>query len=516
MSSRGSETSGENVNNGNNAWDGMKDVPFRGDMPETESPNNGGESDDYYTFEGEEYRNIDKIDISTEQGKYEWLDALLENGVTHKESKLEDAIRDGYEDGDEVVDDLKSELSLDKRQQKILTERIDISGDGGVIGALQREYVASQKRLSEMQKNGATQNAIDMAYEHYQAASNLLNLIESEVSRRGDSDSSVNKMEEMSEMPDYLSDIDDARRREIVDTSAEMTAEIPTSVICGGNAQRILYEAYTGKKMFGVGKNDSDIYVSGDNFNQFLSEPPTGYDVRHELDENGNEKWIQPESKYMQLIKHGEVIDVFGRGDNHDSVTIELDGKQIRVQSLTDQIKDKLDLMMTTEGLTKIEKDPVHNPDPTSKYGVYAQKLLEVVDARPDEVNEDELPDDWRDTLETMAAQGKYGELVDAEKEAKFREKMEKWKETERQIKEQTARLMEELKSYYDKREKGEDAELPSIVADFDDIINESAEDAKDADGFIRVILGKMSDEQKDTIRDRIKRSVVGNSDGEQ
>lgn len=54
--------------------------------------------------------------------------------------------------------------------------------------------------------------------------------------------------------PDYLSDIDPVRRKEIIDTSAEMTRDIPGAIICGGNANRILYEAYTGKTMFGVGK----------------------------------------------------------------------------------------------------------------------------------------------------------------------------------------------------------------------------------------------------------------------
>ena len=179
ISSGGGEASGESISGENNAWDNLKDVPFKGSETDTK------ESEDYYTFEGEEYRNIDKIDISTEQGKYEWLDALIENGITRKEAELEKAQADGYEQGDEVIDDLNAGLSLDKRQQKILTERIDINGDGGVVGALQKEYVASQKKLSELQKNGATQNAIDMAYEHYQATSNLLNLIEAEISKRG-------------------------------------------------------------------------------------------------------------------------------------------------------------------------------------------------------------------------------------------------------------------------------------------------------------------------------------------
>ena len=77
-----------------------------------------------------------------------------------------------------------AELNSAKRQQKILTERIHIDGEGGVVGALQRECAASLEYLSKLQKNGASQNAIDMAYEHYQASLNLLSLIEAEISKR--------------------------------------------------------------------------------------------------------------------------------------------------------------------------------------------------------------------------------------------------------------------------------------------------------------------------------------------
>lgn len=90
--------------------------------------------------------------------------------------------------------------------------------------------------------------------------------------------------------PDYLVEIDSIRRAEIIDTSAEITRKIPGAIICGGNANRILYEAYTGKTMFGVGKNDSDCYVSRANFEEFLANPRAGYELKHELDENGQEK----------------------------------------------------------------------------------------------------------------------------------------------------------------------------------------------------------------------------------
>ncbi len=312
--------------------------------------------------------------------------------------------------------------------------------------------------------------------------------------------------------PEYLTEIDDKRRTEIIDTSAEMTAEIPSAVICGGNAQRLLYEAYTGKKMFGVGKNDSDIYVSNANFNTFLIQPPEGYTIKHELDEDGQEKWVKPDEKYLVLTKHGEQIDVFGRGDSHDYTTIEIDGKSIRVQSLTDQIKDKLDLMMKTEGLTTIEKDPIHNPDPASKYGVYAQRLLEVIGAKPDEVNESELPEDWRETLEVMAAQGKYGEPIAPEKEKAFQEKLEAWQAIEKQIRERTAALMAELKLYYESsKNNADDISLPPLVSDYDTEIREALAEADTADNFIAIIISKLSDEQKDMIRKQIKNEVVGN-----
>ena len=77
-------------------------------------------------------------------------------------------------------------------------------------------------------------------------------------------------LETVENVPNYLSDIDPIRRKEIIDTSAEMTRDIPGAMLFGGNANRILYEAYTGKTMFGVGKNDADIYVPQATFDMLL------------------------------------------------------------------------------------------------------------------------------------------------------------------------------------------------------------------------------------------------------
>ena len=40
-----------------------------------------------------------------------------------------------------------------------------------------------------------------------------------------------------------------------------MTRDILGAVICSSNANRTFYEVYMGRSMFGVGKNDSAIFV---------------------------------------------------------------------------------------------------------------------------------------------------------------------------------------------------------------------------------------------------------------
>lgn len=312
--------------------------------------------------------------------------------------------------------------------------------------------------------------------------------------------------------PDYLSDIDPVRRKEIIDTSAEMTRDIPGAIICGGNANRILYEAYTGKTMFGVGKNDSDIYVPHANLGGFLTEQPEGYELKHELDEDGKERWIRPEDDYIVFTHSGEHIDVFGTGDSHESTTVELDGQTICVQSLTDQIKDKVRLMYETEGLTKIEVDPVHNPDPISKYGVYAQRILEMADSERGQAelaeHTDELPEDWRETLEAMASQGKYGDQLDPERRDAFQEKMEAWKKIQEMMKQIQDQMISELRAYY-KANHGKTPEersgsLPNLVNGLEGKIEESLSEASSPDEFIQTIIGKMSADERKEIKDRI------------
>ena len=312
--------------------------------------------------------------------------------------------------------------------------------------------------------------------------------------------------------PDYLTDIDSGRRQEIIDTSAEMTRDLPGAIICGGNANRILYEAYTGKTMFGVGKNDADIYVPHAELENLLVEQPTGYALKHELDEQGREKWVRPEEDYLVLTHKGEHIDVFGTGDAHSFTTVELDGRSIRAQSLADQVNDKVQMMYETDGLAKIPVDPVHNPDPISKYGVYAQKILEMADSEVGQAElreyASELPEDWREIIEVMAAQGKYGRAVAQDKIDNFQEKLQIW-QNDQEIRQQIqAQLISDLVAYFKAshdRNSGELPALPSIVAGFEGKINVATEEASDANDFIQKIVGKLTRDEKQTIKDRIK-----------
>lgn len=300
-----------------------------------------------------------------------------------------------------------------------------------------------------------------------------------------------------------------------------MTRDIPGAVICGGNANRILYEAYTGKAMFGVGKNDSDICVSHANLEEFLTEQPEGYELKHELDEDGKERWIRPEDDYIVLTHSGEHIDVFGTGDSHESTTVELDGQIIRVQSLTDQIKDKVRMMHETDGLKTIEIDPIHNPDPISKYGVYAQRILEMADSEKGQAelaeHADELPEDWRETMEAMASQGKYGDQLDPEKRDAFQEKMEAWKKIQELMKQIQDQMMRELKAYYEtnhgKTPEERSGELPSLVDGLESKIDEALGEASSPDDFIQKIVGKMSDDEKKAVKSRIKTMAGGFDD---
>ena len=188
-----SETSSESQNSSYNEWQQkMSEVPPFGshqEKPAEQSAENSKErvdaleSDDYTNMRGIEYRNIDKIDISTDQGKYEWLDSILENGAKSQRAEVEWLESEGFDDSDDEMVEARARLRSTERQQKILRDQIDINGDGGMFENLRKRRVEMFNRWNNMGEQ-ATQQAVDIASENYYAIKNMEYLLESEMARR--------------------------------------------------------------------------------------------------------------------------------------------------------------------------------------------------------------------------------------------------------------------------------------------------------------------------------------------
>ena len=188
-----SETSSESQNSSYNEWQQkMSEVPPFGshqEKPAEQSAENSKErvdaleSDDYTNMRGIEYRNIDKIDISTDQGKYEWLDSILENGAKSQRAEVERLESEGFDDSDDEMVEARARLRSTERQQKILRDQIDINGDGGMFENLRKRRVEMFNRWNNMGEQ-ATQQAVDIASENYYAIKNMEYLLESEMARR--------------------------------------------------------------------------------------------------------------------------------------------------------------------------------------------------------------------------------------------------------------------------------------------------------------------------------------------
>ena len=181
-----------------NPWQKMAEEAPSFGGGEKQSPNTSeaskdtAESDDYYTFEGVGYRNIDKIDISTDQGKFEWIDSFVENANARLEDEQDNIVREEglygmdkkeqeeYLEYNGAYQDNKRSLDLARRQSKIL-ENLDIDGDGGVLGALERR----RSSFAEVMNNPrASKEAQEAAFQNWDTAASLYLILSGEMARR--------------------------------------------------------------------------------------------------------------------------------------------------------------------------------------------------------------------------------------------------------------------------------------------------------------------------------------------
>lgn len=166
---------GESINNNNNTeeqnpWQKMAD-----EMPPF------GEHDTAETApdENAEYIDINEIDISTDEGKSEWLDSLVSNAITRAQEDLAGVASLD----DEQIGDATSRLHHAERQQMMLDNLFNNTSDGSILDRLRENYEKYSQFNANLPAN-ATDEAKQLAYENYQAASDLLSIMESEMAQR--------------------------------------------------------------------------------------------------------------------------------------------------------------------------------------------------------------------------------------------------------------------------------------------------------------------------------------------
>lgn len=220
------------------------------DTPEN-SEKSKAESDDYFTFEGVEYRNVEKIDISTDQGKFEWLDSLVDNANVRLESEQEDIIseeglygmdekeQEEYLKYNDTWQDNKRESDLIRRQGKIL-KNLDLNGEGGVLGAIERSRNAFAKAMNNP---NATYQSQELAMRDWDAASNLYMILASEMARRD---------------PDYFGQAEMASTLKSEIGSAELRVE-QTMVDGYFGEDGFIHKAPNGEKIPSVATEDAEI-----------------------------------------------------------------------------------------------------------------------------------------------------------------------------------------------------------------------------------------------------------------
>lgn len=167
---------GENIDSNNgfgeqNPWQKMAS-----EMPPFGEHNKAEMTSD----EDSEYIDIDKIDISTDEGKSEWLDSLISNAIAKAQEDLSQAT---LLDDEEQITDAADRLRHAENRQKILNNLFDNTSDGSILDRLGENYEKHRQFAADLPIE-ATDEAKQIADERLHAASDLLGILESEMAHR--------------------------------------------------------------------------------------------------------------------------------------------------------------------------------------------------------------------------------------------------------------------------------------------------------------------------------------------
>ncbi len=164
--------------------------PFKKPTNTSETISKKAESDKYFTSGGIEFRKIYDIDISTEQGKYEFLDSWVSNKKASLEHRI--AVVDGEEDlatdEEEKFNEYENEYENNKHklmianyQEKTLVG-LDLNDKNGILDALKQK----EKLYSDIISNNQniSKEALDSALLFHEAVVDLYGMLASEIENR--------------------------------------------------------------------------------------------------------------------------------------------------------------------------------------------------------------------------------------------------------------------------------------------------------------------------------------------
>ena len=125
-----------------------------------------------------DYIDIESIDISTEQGKYNWLDAVYHNAHLTEEEELAHAVAEG--DADSIAE-AKRNLAETEMAQNLLVNQIDYEDD--ILATIRKERDLAAEKQSSLGDN-APGKAKDYADLKCSALGRMAFLLDQEIERR--------------------------------------------------------------------------------------------------------------------------------------------------------------------------------------------------------------------------------------------------------------------------------------------------------------------------------------------
>lgn len=188
----------------------------------------------------------------------------------------------------------------------------------------------------------------------------------------------------------YLEPMNEELRIEATQTCARFCEAVPDAVLMGGMALRFQYESKTKQLMFGTGKGDYDFYVPNSRIEELATTPPDGYRAKEEGEFMQPGKTFEPSHRALEDQLNFSHIDLFGISEQRPFETITIDGKIIRVLTVSELVADQAGILA---------RDLTRNGKVEERRKYYASKLQEIIALTQDT---NEIDSAWKKEIVRM------------------------------------------------------------------------------------------------------------------